>query len=106
MLNKLKNYIVKHYNIIIVVLLVIIFLGSCRSCSKSQNYKFSNIKTMSTIDSLNNIISTQQDSIINLNAKIEILNNYNSNNDKLIENLKDNNNNLKDINKYLKNKNK
>lgn len=104
MLNKLKEYIVEHYNIIIIVLLLIIFLGSCRSCSKSQNYKFNAIKTSSTIDSLNNIISTQQDSIINLNAKIEILNNYNSNNDKLIENLKDNNNNLKDINKYLKNK--
>lgn len=105
-MNKLKEYIAKYYNIIIVVLVIIIFLGSCRSCSKSQNYKFTEIKAVSTIDSLKNIIIIQKDSIVDLKANIAILENSNNSNNKIIENLKDNNNNLKDINKYLKNKNK
>ena len=90
-MNKFKEFLYKYKIVILILLLSIIVLQQCRSCSNKQAIAFDKRTHQVQVDSLNIIIKTQQDSIYDLNKQIAVLQGRN-------DLLNDANKSLKDAN--------
>lgn len=90
-MKKIIDFLKDHTTIVISILLLIIFLQCCGSCSKKQKLAFKDTEIQFVEDSLNFIIKNQMDTIIYLNRQISHLEGTNSQ-------LKDANTSLREAN--------
>ena len=90
-----KEFYNKYINWIVVVLICLVMLKGCQSCTKERRLEFNEIRTEQIVDSLNNEISSLYKQIDSLNNDIALKN-------KDINHLKSTNDNLSTANKHYR----
>lgn len=93
-----KKFYNKYVNWIVIVLICLVMIKGCQSCTGKRQVKFKEIKIEQISDSLNITINS-------LNRQIDSLNKVISLKDKDIEHLKSTNATLESSNKYYRNTN-
>jgi len=93
-----KEFYNKYINWIVIVLICLVMVKGCQSCTGRRQVEFNEIKTEQMSDSLNITIDS-------LNRQIDSLNKVISLKDKDIEHLKATNETLEASNKYYRNTN-
>ena len=95
---NIREFYNRYINWIVVVLVCLVMIKGCKSCTIEREMIYNNIKTEQIIDSLSS-------TIISLNNEIDSLNNVIDLNNKDIEYLKVSNNTLGQANKYYRDAN-
>ena len=72
-MNKLKMWIKDHYKLIIICLLILMMLKSCKSCSAERRFEYTINKYNYIIDSVNNITDSLEYTIDTKNIFIKQL---------------------------------
>lgn len=72
-MNKLKQFLKNHTTAIIVILLVLLFLKSCQSCSRKQQMEWGTMTCAEVVDSLNEVVAGRDYVIDSLNNEIKVL---------------------------------
>ena len=62
-MNKIKTWIKEHYMLIIICLLILMMLKSCKSCSAERRFEYTINKYNYIIDSVNNITDSLKHTI-------------------------------------------
>lgn len=93
-----KEFYNKYVNWVVIILICLVMVKGCQSCSGKRQIEFNEIKTEQISDSLNITIDS-------LNRQIDSLNKVISLKDKDIEYLKATNETLEASNKYYRNTN-
>lgn len=74
-MNTIKEFIKKYYIYIIIILVILLMGKSCQSCTRKNTITWNEVNNKNIIDSLKNINSEYNDSIIYLNTQNIILQN-------------------------------
>lgn len=85
------KFIEKYYKIVIIALLAVVFLQTCKSCSHNQELAFLEVEVKNTVDSLHSVIKSKDSIIIVREGEIRELKAINgaleSNSEKTIDML-------------------
>lgn len=67
------KFIEKHYKVIIIALLAVLLLQTCKSCSKNQDMAFLEVEYNGKIDSLTTVLHTQDSILVVRDAEVREL---------------------------------
>lgn len=112
-MEKIKNWLNEHKSLIIGLLIALLMLKSCGSCTQERKYEYKETSYIETIDSLYSCIDSLNNEIDSLNNVIEIqkrdigyLTTSNETYSIAYKNLTESNRNLQNTNNVLVNTNK
>ena len=78
-LNRVKEFTIKNWKIIVVCICALLLLGQCSSCNRDNRVEKLNTSYGSQIDSLSNVINDRDITISNLQSRIEDMQGFSDN---------------------------
>ena len=78
-LNRVKEFTIKNWKIIVVCICALLLLGQCSSCNRDNRVEKLNTTYNSQIDSLSNVINDKDITISNLQSRIEDMQGFSDN---------------------------